>query len=156
MGFQESGESIFVKLQKLHSSALSKFLREFPKRNVQHSNVQHSNVSDIYFFQTSFSENPKVFEQNSWTRAAPVKEQKYHRLVSDSIGNNYSPDAQGLTTALIYENTRYGKYFNHQNMMIYQTLFRINRSVNTKYINIVVPMDMYYYASYGFKIFSNA
>ena len=55
----------------------------------------------------SFSENPKVYEQNSWTQAAPVKEQKFHRLVSDSIGNNYSPTAQILTTTYIYENTRY-------------------------------------------------
>ncbi|KAJ3194173.1 Dynein heavy chain 3, axonemal [Irineochytrium annulatum] len=39
---------------------------------------------------------PPLLKKFSWTRAAPFKEERYHRNVSDSIGNNYSPLASDL------------------------------------------------------------
>ncbi|PVD24893.1 hypothetical protein C0Q70_15383 [Pomacea canaliculata] len=54
----------------------------------------------------AFSERPRIVEQASYTKAAPVKEKKYFRRVSDSIGNNYSPGANKFTTSLIYNTTR--------------------------------------------------
>ncbi|KAK2157594.1 hypothetical protein LSH36_188g04045 [Paralvinella palmiformis] len=56
-----------------------------------------------------YSDKPKVVERGSWTKASPFKEQKHHRNVSDSIANNYSPEARHLNTALIYETTKFGK-----------------------------------------------
>ena len=38
-----------------------------------------------------------------------AKEKKYHRHVSDSIANNYSPAARNLTTSYIYEATKSGQ-----------------------------------------------
>lgn len=59
--------------------------------------------------QPAFSERPRIVEQASYTKAAPVKEKKHFRRVSDSIGNNYSPGANKFTTSLIYNTTRGGK-----------------------------------------------
>ncbi|KAL4226014.1 hypothetical protein ACF0H5_014001 [Mactra antiquata] len=58
----------------------------------------------------ALSERPQILERGSWTKAAPIKEKKHHCHVSDSIGNNYSPNARNLTTSYIYEThkTRYG------------------------------------------------
>ncbi|XP_023932407.1 dynein heavy chain 3, axonemal [Lingula anatina] len=56
----------------------------------------------------AYAEKPKILQRGSWTLAAPIKEEKYVRHVSDSIGNNYSPTARHLTTSLIYESTRFG------------------------------------------------
>nr|XP_040045455.1 dynein heavy chain 3, axonemal-like isoform X2 [Gasterosteus aculeatus aculeatus] len=39
---------------------------------------------------------PPILQANSQTLAAPFKELSYHRTPSESIGNNYSPRAQGL------------------------------------------------------------
>jgi dynein heavy chain len=39
---------------------------------------------------------PPILKKFSWTRAAPYKEEKYFRGVSDSIGNNFSPSAMDL------------------------------------------------------------
>ncbi|KNC96829.1 uncharacterized protein SPPG_07663 [Spizellomyces punctatus DAOM BR117] len=39
---------------------------------------------------------PPLLKHFSWTRAAPFKEEKYARSVSDTIGNNYSPHAADL------------------------------------------------------------
>ncbi|XP_053376707.1 dynein axonemal heavy chain 3-like [Mercenaria mercenaria] len=52
----------------------------------------------------ALSEKPQILERGSWTKAAPIKEKKHHIHVSDSIGNNYSPTAQHLTSSYIYEN----------------------------------------------------
>jgi dynein heavy chain len=41
---------------------------------------------------------PVLLKRFSWTKAAPFKEERYHRKVSDSIANNYSPRAVDLTT----------------------------------------------------------
>ncbi|KAJ3297193.1 Dynein heavy chain 3, axonemal [Borealophlyctis nickersoniae] len=41
---------------------------------------------------------PPLLKHFSWTRAAPFKEEKHHRLVSDTIGNNYSPRAADLSS----------------------------------------------------------
>ncbi|XP_069141245.1 dynein axonemal heavy chain 3-like isoform X4 [Argopecten irradians] len=55
----------------------------------------------------AYSEKPKILERGSYTQAAPIKEKKHFRKVSDSIGNNYSPDARHLTTSFIYETTKF-------------------------------------------------
>ncbi|KAI9093996.1 dynein heavy chain, N-terminal region 2-domain-containing protein, partial [Phlyctochytrium arcticum] len=39
---------------------------------------------------------PPLLKHFSWTRAAPFKEERYARSVSDTIGNNFSPRAAGL------------------------------------------------------------
>ncbi|KAK7495478.1 hypothetical protein BaRGS_00013176, partial [Batillaria attramentaria] len=54
----------------------------------------------------AFSERPKILEQGSFTKAAPIKEKKHFRKVSDSIANNYSPGARDFTTSYIYSTTR--------------------------------------------------
>eukprot|EP00105_Crassostrea_gigas_P038441 XP_019922589.1 PREDICTED: uncharacterized protein LOC109618701 [Crassostrea gigas] len=54
----------------------------------------------------AYSEKPKILERGSWTQAAPIKEKKHFRHVSDSIGNNYSPKARHLTASFIYETTK--------------------------------------------------
>ncbi|KAI9206289.1 dynein heavy chain and region D6 of dynein motor-domain-containing protein [Polychytrium aggregatum] len=40
---------------------------------------------------------PPLLKTFSWTRAAPFKEERHHRAISDSIGNNYSPYATNLS-----------------------------------------------------------
>ncbi|KAJ3188443.1 Dynein heavy chain 3, axonemal [Gaertneriomyces sp. JEL0708] len=40
---------------------------------------------------------PPLLKHFSWTRAAPFKEERFARSVSDSIGNNYSPKAADLS-----------------------------------------------------------
>ncbi|XP_052058680.1 dynein axonemal heavy chain 3-like isoform X1 [Mytilus californianus] len=55
----------------------------------------------------AYSGKPKILQQGSFTKAAPAKEHKHFRLVSDSIGNNYSPQARNLTTSYIYDTTRF-------------------------------------------------
>lgn len=60
-------------------------------------------------FQPAFADKPKLLDRGAWTQAAPIKEQKHFRRVSDSIGNNYSPSARHLTTAAIYDATRFSK-----------------------------------------------
>jgi hypothetical protein len=59
--------------------------------------------------QPAYSERPKILERGSWTQAAPIKEKKHFRHVSDSIGNNYSPQARHLTVSYIYETTKQSK-----------------------------------------------
>ncbi|KAJ3092439.1 Dynein heavy chain 3, axonemal [Quaeritorhiza haematococci] len=40
---------------------------------------------------------PPLLKKFSWTRAAPFKEEKYHRAVVDSIANNFTPTAAELS-----------------------------------------------------------
>ncbi|KAI9217055.1 dynein heavy chain, N-terminal region 2-domain-containing protein, partial [Blastocladiella britannica] len=40
---------------------------------------------------------PPILKRFSWTLAAPLKEERYSRFTSDSIGNNYSPYAANLS-----------------------------------------------------------
>ncbi|XP_041348477.1 dynein heavy chain 3, axonemal-like isoform X2 [Gigantopelta aegis] len=54
----------------------------------------------------SVSETPKILEKGPFTKAAPFKERKYARKVSDTIANNYSPGARHLTTSILYEETK--------------------------------------------------
>ncbi|XP_076804480.1 dynein axonemal heavy chain 3-like isoform X3 [Clavelina lepadiformis] len=63
--------------------------------------IQHLPALDAP--QHSYSERPKVLLQGPRTNAVPFKEHKHYRRVSDSIGNNYSPLARDLSTALIYK-----------------------------------------------------
>ncbi|KAI9331944.1 dynein heavy chain and region D6 of dynein motor-domain-containing protein [Obelidium mucronatum] len=44
---------------------------------------------------------PALLKTFSWTRAAPFKEERFNRQVSDSIGNNYSPRACDLNAKFI-------------------------------------------------------
>ncbi|KAJ3317485.1 Dynein heavy chain 3, axonemal, partial [Blyttiomyces sp. JEL0837] len=39
---------------------------------------------------------PPLLKKFSWTRAAPFKEERFHRAISDTIGNNYTPSANDL------------------------------------------------------------
>ncbi|XP_064633532.1 dynein axonemal heavy chain 3-like isoform X2 [Lineus longissimus] len=66
-----------------------------------------SHLPPLSATQPAFSEKPKILHRGSWTQAAPIKEQKYFRHVSDSIGNNYSPNARDLTASVIYETTKF-------------------------------------------------
>ena len=67
------------------------------------------NISKL-LFQNALSEKPKILGQGSLTLAAPIKEQKEYRKVSDAIANNYSLQARHLTTSHIYEATKYGEF----------------------------------------------
>ncbi|XP_062929154.1 uncharacterized protein LOC134359585 [Mobula hypostoma] len=49
------------------------------------------------------AEKPRILHRGAWTQAAPCKEEKFFRNVSDSIGNNYSPAARALSTSYIYK-----------------------------------------------------
>jgi CRISPR/Cas system-associated exonuclease Cas4 (RecB family) len=40
---------------------------------------------------------PPILKRFSWTLAAPIKEEKYSRMTSDSIANNYSPSARDIS-----------------------------------------------------------
>ncbi|XP_035537407.1 dynein heavy chain 3, axonemal [Morone saxatilis] len=52
--------------------------------------------SELYQIVLRHSHYPPILQTNSWTLAAPFKEQHLHRTPTESIGNNYSPRAQGL------------------------------------------------------------
>uniref|UniRef100_A0A8C4DXT9 Dynein axonemal heavy chain 3 n=1 Tax=Dicentrarchus labrax TaxID=13489 RepID=A0A8C4DXT9_DICLA len=52
--------------------------------------------SELYQIVLRHSHYPPILQTNSWTLAAPFKEQHLHRSPTESIGNNYSPWAQGL------------------------------------------------------------
>jgi hypothetical protein len=44
---------------------------------------------------------PPLLKRVSWTLCAPFKEERYHRAVSDSIANNYSPRAAHLSVGTV-------------------------------------------------------
>lgn len=68
-------------------------------------------INDILFvIQNSFSEKPKILQRGCRTKAAPQKEEKHYRKVSDSIANNYSPSASHLTTSYIYNTYKNREY----------------------------------------------
>lgn len=58
------------------------------------------NSNKVFFFQLQMvlrhSHHPPILQTNSRTLAAPFKEQRLSRTPSESIGNNYSPQAQDL------------------------------------------------------------
>ncbi|KAH6601980.1 hypothetical protein BASA61_001578 [Batrachochytrium salamandrivorans] len=49
---------------------------------------------------------PPLLKKFSWTLASPFKEEKFHRSVSDSIGNNYSPAASDINIKQIQTQKR--------------------------------------------------
>ncbi|XP_058841502.1 dynein axonemal heavy chain 3-like isoform X3 [Acipenser ruthenus] len=53
--------------------------------------------------QPVFNERPRILQRRAWTQAAPYKVEKFHRRVSDSIGNSYSPAARDFSTYFIYK-----------------------------------------------------
>lgn len=68
-------------------------------------------ISSYFSFQPAFSDKPKIVQPGAFTRAAPTKEVKHSRRVSDAIANNYTPTARNLTSSYIYEILRrHGKY----------------------------------------------
>lgn len=51
-------------------------------------------------------ENPPLMKAMSWTRAAPYKEERYHRSPSESIANNFTPSASNLKLRHLRRRTR--------------------------------------------------
>ncbi|XP_073507678.1 dynein axonemal heavy chain 3-like [Phyllobates terribilis] len=49
------------------------------------------------------NEKPKILQHGAFTQAVPFKEEKFHRHVSDSIANNYSPAARDFSTHSVYK-----------------------------------------------------
>ncbi|KAM4676017.1 dynein axonemal heavy chain 3-like [Discoglossus pictus] len=49
------------------------------------------------------NEKPKILQRGAFTQAKPFKEEKFHRHVSDSIANNYSPAARDFSTHYIHK-----------------------------------------------------
>ncbi|XP_075130611.1 dynein axonemal heavy chain 3-like [Leptodactylus fuscus] len=49
------------------------------------------------------NEKPKILQHGAFTQAVPFKEEKFHRHVSDSIANNYSPAARNISTHSVYK-----------------------------------------------------
>ncbi|XP_053575219.1 dynein axonemal heavy chain 3-like [Bombina bombina] len=65
--------------------------------------VVHYSKKCFDFLQIVSHENPKILQRGAFTQAVPIKEEKYHRHVSDSIANNYSPAARDFSTHYIYK-----------------------------------------------------
>ncbi|XP_077305116.1 dynein axonemal heavy chain 3 [Lithobates pipiens] len=59
--------------------------------------------SDLYQMILKHSNYPPLMQSQSWTLAAPFKEQRFHRNPSNSIANNYSPAARDLKLGEIYK-----------------------------------------------------
>ena len=49
------------------------------------------------------SAHPPIMKGTSWTQAAPFKEEKFCRTPSESIGNNYTPEARDLKIKELYK-----------------------------------------------------
>ncbi|XP_046888652.1 dynein axonemal heavy chain 3 [Hypomesus transpacificus] len=52
--------------------------------------------SELYQIILRHGHHPPILQNTSWTLAVPFKEQCHHRTPSESIGNNYSPQARDL------------------------------------------------------------
>ncbi|CAF5215707.1 unnamed protein product, partial [Rotaria magnacalcarata] len=53
-------------------------------------------VSELYKVVLHHNTHPPLVQNDSWTVAAPFKEQKHVRTAVESIANNFSPQAQRL------------------------------------------------------------
>ncbi|XP_041458176.1 dynein heavy chain 3, axonemal-like isoform X7 [Lytechinus variegatus] len=62
-----------------------------------------SHLPPLSAHQPAYSDKPKIVQPGAFTRAAPTKEVKHSRRVSDAIANNYTPSARNLTSSYIYE-----------------------------------------------------
>ncbi|CAI9716307.1 dynein heavy chain 3, axonemal-like isoform X2 [Octopus vulgaris] len=102
------------------------FHKTFPRRP---TNLIH--LPPLNLPKNALSEKPKILDRGSFTQAAPVKEQKEHRRVSDAIANNYSPRASHLTTSLIYETTKYGFTLEEMHMFCPRAQFEKTATVTT-------------------------
>ncbi|KAK2921231.1 hypothetical protein Q8A73_000716 [Channa argus] len=58
--------------------------------------------SELYQLVSRHSQHPPILQTNSWTLAVPFKELRHHRTPSESIANNYSPQAQDLKIDKLY------------------------------------------------------
>ncbi|KAJ3049383.1 Dynein heavy chain 7, axonemal [Rhizophlyctis rosea] len=56
---------------------------------------------EVFLPELSPQDVPPLLKHFSWTRAAPFKEERHHRAVSDTIGNNYSPWAADLSVKVL-------------------------------------------------------
>ncbi|KAL5473898.1 hypothetical protein EMCRGX_G028462 [Ephydatia muelleri] len=56
----------------------------------------HEQPSPLYKLMLESLDTPPILKPTSWTRAAPYKEERFHRTPSESIGNNYTPSASDL------------------------------------------------------------
>jgi hypothetical protein len=68
------------------------------------------NVSAINLSTSLVAKYPNVINRGALTLAAPSKEEKSFRRISDVIGNNYSPKAKNLNSKLIYDATKFGTF----------------------------------------------
>ncbi|XP_030626002.1 dynein heavy chain 3, axonemal [Chanos chanos] len=64
--------------------------------------------SELYQIVLRHSHYPPILQNTSWTLAVPLKEQRYHRSPSESIGNNYSPRARNLKVPHLHHRTSPG------------------------------------------------
>jgi dynein heavy chain len=69
-------------------------------KNVEPFSLPHLEKFVPYLLDLEKAELPPLLKKFSWTLTAPFKEEKYQRLVSDSIANNYSPSASHLSLKL--------------------------------------------------------
>ncbi|KAG9349924.1 hypothetical protein JZ751_026277, partial [Albula glossodonta] len=65
-------------------------LKRFPERSTTEE------PSELYQIVLQHNQHPPIIQDTSWTLAVPFKEQRHHRTPSESIGNNYSPQARDL------------------------------------------------------------
>ena len=63
--------------------------------------LTHFYPTKVFLPELSPQDVPPLLKHFSWTRAAPFKEEKHHRAVSDTIGNNYSPWAADLSVKVL-------------------------------------------------------
>ncbi|XP_073479664.1 dynein axonemal heavy chain 3-like [Aquarana catesbeiana] len=59
---------------------------------------------------TGSNAKPKLLQHGAFTQAVPIKEKKFHRHVSDSIANNYSPAARDFSTHSVYKHQSNNEY----------------------------------------------
>ncbi|XP_066284547.1 dynein axonemal heavy chain 3-like isoform X3 [Branchiostoma lanceolatum] len=103
MGTRERSYSPGVYQQLSYSpDGSGAFTRSFVKYQPQRPDII-SHLPPLDAPQGTLSDRPKIVQTGARTKAAPQKEERYFRHVSDSIANNYSPTARDLTTSAIYE-----------------------------------------------------
>ncbi|XP_073447159.1 dynein axonemal heavy chain 3 isoform X1 [Aquarana catesbeiana] len=87
------------KVDSEHNMSLNKGLSGLPPLH----EISTREPSDLYQTILKHSNYPPLMQSQSWTLAAPFKEQRFHRNPSNSIANNYSPTARDLKLGEIYK-----------------------------------------------------
>ncbi|XP_068100920.1 dynein axonemal heavy chain 3 [Hyperolius riggenbachi] len=80
------------KVDSVHNMSHSRGLPGLPPLPVQSTREP----SELYQLILKHGNFPPLMQSQSWTLAAPFKEQRFHRNPSNSIANNYSPTARNL------------------------------------------------------------